>query len=250
MAASIVPTKVENYEIEATQRYVTARDKFTAQDLFAMFRNDDTKPMFEMLRDVVYNWLYTYDGTFSFVVSMKREYLMRGQLTMNQAAGVVNCFRADALRNSRQMPLEVAQGTAATVTQAATTIGEGIYTIGSDANGSDHITIRIVPHWEESEAEKGKQVAKYLSGSDNETSYTGFAFIDGTRIIVWKRYRDDARIVNALKALMAGSEDERRAMGFAYAQKANRCWKCGKTLTVPASQMNGLGPICYEKVYG
>jgi hypothetical protein len=255
VGSTIVPNEVNGMEIAKTIEFVTAHDKFTPEELFGMFRSTEMRPMFEMLRDVVYNWLYRYQGTFEFVVSMKREYLMRGQLTMRQACGVVNSFRAEAMR---VMQTKVVDGTAtevaprqvAATVQASGTITEGIYTIGSDENGSDHVTVRIVPHWDETEAAKGLQVAKYLSGPDNQSMYTGFAFVDGTRIIVWKRYRDNTRIVNALKALMAGSEEERREMGYAYAQRANRYCKCGKPLTVPASQMNGLGPICYDKVYG
>jgi hypothetical protein len=256
MAVAIIPDAVDEFDIAIVTEYVTSHEKFTAEDMYSLHRAEESRPMFEMLRGVVYDWLYNYKGNFDFVVNMKREYLMRGQLSMRQAAGVVNSYRADALYRNRQLEFEkvpnpaVVTKSAARTIEAKSRIDEGIYTIGTDSSGSDHITIRIVPHWDEDEAAEGKQVAKFLAGPDNQTMYTGFAFVDGTKIIVWKRYRDNERVVNALAALMAGSTEERHEMGYAYAAKSNRCWKCGKPLTVPASQMAGLGPICYGKVFG
>jgi hypothetical protein len=247
---------VDDYVISKTLEFLTSREKLTAQELFTLYRDDTTRPFFDMLRDVTYDWLRHYDGTFEFVMNMKRQYLMTDQLSLKQAAGVINCMRADMVYKARKNSLELAITPEAPVTSVAktitaqSTIMEGIYTIGTDEQGSDHVTIRIVPHWDEDEAAKGIQVAKYLCGPDNGTMYSGFAFVNGTRIIIWKRFRDNERIVNALQGLMAGSEEERREMGYAYAAQSNRCWKCGKPLTVPASQMAGLGPICYAKVYG
>lgn len=116
--------------------------------------------------------------------------------------------------------------------------------------GTERRTIRIKAHWDAAEAKKGTLVASFLSGADNESSYTGFAFITPQgKAIVWKRYRNgggSALIISALSYLLQSGDYE--GAGMTYALESGNCYRCGRTLTVPASIGRGLGPECAKKV--
>lgn len=124
-------------------------------------------------------------------------------------------------------------------------IRNGIYTaIGA---GGDYATIRIKTVGEES-ALAGKRIVSFLSGSDNENSYTGFGFYDGRELRVWGTARAKfsaaviERYVEAFKAV-AGDPS---AAGFLYAQQSGNCYVCNRTLTTPESLAAGIGPICAQ----
>ena len=247
--------EVTSAEIAAVESIVVSHAKYVTEDLYAMFRDEASRPTFEMLRDVVYNYLSTYNGTFQFLIDMKVRYLMVGFLTMKQAAGVVNCYRAQInyeAKNAEKAAIveKVTTGPVAVVDNktvvTTSPIANGIYTVYNDTEG-EHVTLRVTDHWIPEELAKGKQVAKYLSGSDNDNSYTGFATIIGSSFKVWSRFNGDSNIVNAMKALMSSTAEERGEYGYNYAKESGRCCKCGRTLTVPASINRGMGPECAKK---
>jgi hypothetical protein len=94
------------------------------------------------------------------------------------------------------------------------------------------------------------QIASFLSGSDNESDYTGFATVTGQNVAVWKRFRDgDTLITKALEFVLKKPEDA-ATYGMAYAMESGNCYRCGRTLTVPASIHRGLGPECAKKIGG
>ena len=192
--------------------------------------------------------LYTlrYEGTFDFMIEMKAKLARWGTLTTAQAKGALNCLRADVQREikARERAALAAAGETSSDRLAAAepVVPSGIYTV---VDGSEHVTIRLrdaSENWHDMPA--GSQVAYFLSGSDNENSYTGFAFVAGQSFRVWKRFRSESRIVDALKTLLGLDESERRAAGQRYAVASGRCYRCGRTLTVPSSIDAGLGPIC------
>lgn len=126
----------------------------------------------------------------------------------------------------------------------------GTYTIVGPSGG--HRTLKIEPHWVDSEAAKGMLVAKYLSGPDNSTDFTGFAFLipDATgrlNIGVWRRYQNNTTGICEALLFLVTNEDRLGEFGLAYAIRSGRCYMCGRKLTVPVSVCNGLGPICAEK---
>jgi hypothetical protein len=95
----------------------------------------------------------------------------------------------------------------------------------------------------------GKLVASYLSGPDNELSYTGFAFVDGVAVRPWKRFREDSELMADLQFLLEdANRDEAHELFLdeaeRYALASGRCMRCGHKLTVPASLHRGLGPVC------
>lgn len=86
-------------------------------------------------------------------------------------------------------------------------------------------------------------VISYLGGPNNETDYTGFANVDGDWVHLWLKFDGDSLTVKALKGLASEREEQEKA-GMAYAIESGRCYRCGRTLTVPASIHRGLGPDC------
>jgi hypothetical protein len=123
-------------------------------------------------------------------------------------------------------------------------IEDGYYTV--EFSSGEYRTFRVHTNSSEGSPFFGKRVVSFLSGPDNGSDYTGCAFVgDDAKVHIWKRFREDTRLAEALKVL----EDPTQAaeLGLAYALKSNNCWKCGRTLTVPASITRGLGPICADK---
>lgn len=126
---------------------------------------------------------------------------------------------------------------------AAAPVPNGIYTV---VMGSERRTLRLRDDWR-SDAPAGSQVAQFLSGPDNTSSYTGFAFVQGTTVRTWKRYANDSTIAAALRFLLAGRENWERA-GKTYAMESGNCYHCGRTLTTPESVASGIGPVCAKKI--
>lgn len=125
------------------------------------------------------------------------------------------------------------------------TVPDGTYTVVRSSG--EYRTLRLRSADWATDLPAGSQVAEFLSGPDNGLDFTGFAFVVKGRMRVWKKYRDDSEVVQALQALLTADEQERSDMGFAYALKSERCYLCGHKLTVPASIHRGLGPVCAGK---
>lgn len=76
------------------------------------------------------------------------------------------------------------------------------------------------------------------------------AFIDENgKLQFWLVFKSNSpperlqRIQKAMDRIMADPE----TAGLAYAMKENRCCRCGKELTVPASIHKGMGPECARR---
>lgn len=94
----------------------------------------------------------------------------------------------------------------------------------------------------------GERVVAYLAAADNddERSYRGFAFLKPGRLVVWSKFHSDSALVQDAQILL---DVERAASaGEAYALASGNCYRCGHTLTVPASLHRGLGPECARKL--
>jgi hypothetical protein len=123
----------------------------------------------------------------------------------------------------------------------ARTVPNGTYTLVFDG---DRRTLRLRSADWAKDLPPGSQVAEFLSGPDNEADFTGFAFIVKNQPRVWKRFREDQLIVTALHALLQLDDENVKEAGYRYALESSRCYRCNRTLTVPASIHRGLGPVC------
>lgn len=113
----------------------------------------------------------------------------------------------------------------------------GKYTV-PQADGHRTLRVEVMPA--DAKFAAGKTVISFLSGSDNTSDYTGFAFVedDGT-LRVWKRFVQAEALLAAAHTLL---EDPAAVL------VSQHCRRCNRDLTVPASLHNGLGPECARKV--
>ena len=180
-------------------------------------------------------YLEEYTGDFTYLVDVQQAYRRRGFLSPAQAKGVLNCLRAQVLReHEQQEPAQPAP--------SFQRVANGIYTVVLQ-DGS-HVTLRLSdPRF--GDFAEGTQVLAYLSGCNNETSFTSFAFVTDAEITVWKKFRGQlARQLHAAEFLHHMERADVLQAGFAYAMASGRCFRCNRTLTVPASIHQGLGPEC------
>lgn len=193
--------------------------------------------------DVLLEWATeyarAYQGTFSFMVDMRIQ-VSRG-LSKGQAKGVLNSALAEARFNRPKQRQESIQVVTKEQTAIKQVVPNGTYTVVWP--DQTYRTLRVSDDFRPDQSE-GSQMVSYLSGSDNERDFTGFAFISGDRVGIWGKYRDDSVLANSLRMLF---EDPAEA-GYAYAVASGRCYRCGRTLTVPASLTRGLGPVCAELI--
>lgn len=122
----------------------------------------------------------------------------------------------------------------------------GTYTIIDDKT-AQYRTIRLQECPEGFNKEPGTQIAQFLSGPDNNSDFTGFAFIyPGRHPYVWKKYHGNTNLCYNLGILL--EHDDAIKYGEAYAIESGRCYHCNRKLTVPVSIFSGLGPTCAKKL--
>ncbi len=158
-------------------------------------------------------------------------------------ADVEDCWHATQERKAAPVVVTAPEAPAIVATSA---ISKGYYTVALE-DGS-HVTIRIRPHWEADKAEAGAMVAGYLTGSNNESDYAGFAFIERGSVKVWGKFRTGYDRIKLALGVLVGDESARKAAGAAYAIESGNCYRCNRLLTVESSIAAGLGPDCAGKV--
>lgn len=156
---------------------------------------------------------------------------------------VEDCYHACEARKAETAP--VAPGFEPAEITGTATVTKGYYTVAME-DGS-HVTIRLRPHWEDDKAERGVLVAGYLSGSNNEADYTGFAFVDGNRVTVWGRFRTGHERQKLALGILVADKSAAAVAGKAYAMESSKCFVCNRTLTTPESIEHGIGPECRAK---
>lgn len=124
---------------------------------------------------------------------------------------------------------------------------EGRFTV-SFADGS-YRTLRVQRQDADDKFMPGRLLISYLSGSDNDNDYTGFAHVTerGT-VVIWKKHRENTSLDEAVKVL-AGDP---KAAAQAYFEQTGECVACGRTISRPDSiedaKINGgLGPDCVKR---
>lgn len=126
-------------------------------------------------------------------------------------------------------------------------VSDGTYTVLRP--DGVYVTVRIETQPDDATFAPGDRVASFLSGPDNETHFTGFAFVNGLNVNVWRRFRDtlDPKYADAVRVVL-GTPSRTDEFREAYALRSGRCARCGHKLTVPASLHRGLGPDCARQL--
>lgn len=237
MATTVSDLSVQNVSMRAQNRNIA---RFTESDVDAAMTGHAV------------GWLRQYRGSFDFLVQMQDQSLRRF-LSPRQIAGVLNCMLAESRRqNAAAQPAPAPSAppvaTTAPAAPVATTakivrkVRDGRFTLTSDV--AARITLRLsTPDW--GDFPEGTQVAAYLSGPDNDSMYTGFAFVKGERFSMWRKFAGNARLADALRVLL--TSDDATSFGKAYARESGNCYVCGRTLTTPESIDAGIGPVCASR---
>jgi hypothetical protein len=122
-------------------------------------------------------------------------------------------------------------------------VQDGIFTVVLDSGA--YRTIRLC-HGDDDASEV--QFVSFLSGSDNESSYTCCGFIKQNVYRWTRKYADQHSAATPLsqcvRFLITATPERRHEFGVAYAKASGRCYVCNRTLTTPESIEAGIGPVC------
>lgn len=126
-------------------------------------------------------------------------------------------------------------------------IGDGRYTLIYP--GGEYRTVRV------STVKKGDLKGTQVLGireKGNGLHFTGLGFLQKSgKVNFWKRTKSNPEFPAKRLELIQKAVDrivaDPDAAGLAFAMKENRCFRCGKELTVPASIHKGMGPECAKK---
>lgn len=127
----------------------------------------------------------------------------------------------------------------------------GVITLRNPATGN-HRTVRIVTQPKDANFAAGQRILQLMTGSDNESSYTGFAFVTirdlEVRVHVWKSKRGEDGEKSSWQqiAAMIQFPDHYINLGVEYMFEG-RCRVCNCKLTNPTSIAKGVGPVCAER---
>lgn len=193
-------------------------------------------------------WLSAYTGDNPFLLSVREGMRRFGRLTPAQESSVRrNMENARARQDAAPTPPDAGKVTPA--------IPDGTYTIVNAATGG-YRTIELSTadpaKFTRKRIRPGTQIAAYHSGPDNDTDFTGFAWVQGTVIEPFAKHAAPDAMRDwktALRFLLTGRVSSADA-AHAYALKSGRCARCQRTLTVPASLHRGYGPECVKKAAG
>lgn len=132
---------------------------------------------------------------------------------------------------------------------------DGTWTVENSATGA-YRTFDIATQPEDAPFAPGARLVALLTGPENVSDYTPFAFAaagpEGSRISVWRSKRGEGgrrsaweHFADMLAGLMGGEGASRdwAAAGYRLHGEA-RCVRCHRKLTTPESIEAGIGPVC------
>lgn len=220
----------------------------------------------QRLQAIALHFVSSYRGTNTFIQDLAVRYDDNGALSYRQCRGALNVMIAEAKQVRARKPAAGAFAVDLTITpthspkpaEARPTAAEaiaaivapivfvpdGLYTVGLP-NGT-HRTLKIDTPQHSDNYTAGTRIVSFLSGSDNTADYTGFAFLTRDGFKVWRKFRQDTAICEALSILVTSGEH--MAHGKAYAMASGNCFICNRTLTDPISVYNGIGPTCADNI--
>lgn len=221
------------------------------------------------LRDVAVDFVQTYKGTNTFVQDLALRYSDGGSLSIGQMRGALNVMVREARTDTRLLHVQQTEAYAGKKpretpdssdhgafyvnlaeiqppleTQSTDrVVPNGTYTVPINDDG-EYRVIKLTDCPESWNKPAGTQIAGFQSGADNESDFTGFAFVNGIHFKPWRQFFNAHEINKALdKLLTTGRHGE---FGKIWAMASKKCFICGRKLTVPISKKAGIGPICAE----
>ncbi len=136
-----------------------------------------------------------------------------------------------------------------TLNERISAIFNGKYTVQNRETG-EHRTFSIKTQKEDARFAPGKRIIALLTGSNNETDYQSFGFVDDEGVTVWNKKRGTDGKRSSWEAYADLVWSLALDAGFSpYAPKYSlliegKCIVCNRTLTEPVSIETGIGPKC------
>ena len=124
---------------------------------------------------------------------------------------------------------------------------EGYFTIVYPLHNT-HRTLRLRRQDADDVFMPGCLIVSKMTGSDNESHYSGIGHIKNGILTVWKKAAQDQQTVNAIVSALNKIRVNTEETGKAYAMRSGKCWVCNRLLTNPESIQAGIGPECRKKI--
>jgi len=183
---------------------------------------DMTKPLIRFAT----SWAQSWTGTFSFMVDMKEAAGSRRGLSVGQASGTLNCFRAD---HNRKAPVERGSGDQEL---DLSELPKGTYAV---PGGETRLKVTI-------------------SKPGARSKWEGWTFVsDGAEYGSQKRYGKQApgsiyvgEIQDELAKILADPQEA----AAEYGRITGTCGLCNRPLEDEDSVARGIGPVCLKKFGG
>jgi len=134
----------------------------------------------------------------------------------------------------------------------------GTYTLVNEEGV--HKTFLVKTQKKDARFAAGERMVSLLTGTDNESSYKGFAFVkDDDRILVWRKKRGNGKmsafdyfaylLPKAAQSLIGEEGEELEGEFEVNGRKykvllSKKCMYCNRKLTTPESIRRGVGPEC------
>jgi hypothetical protein len=130
---------------------------------------------------------------------------------------------------------------------------DGTYTVIL-SNDNDYVTLRVqkldLGDCRKYRIPDGTRIISYLNGPDNGKNFKKMGWMDGSYVFLRDAGPSAERRQRAMRILVLADEITLGDYGEGYAKRSQRCCKCLKKLTVPASLHRGQGPICWQRYGG
>lgn len=128
------------------------------------------------------------------------------------------------------------------------TTHNGILTVHNPATGQ-HRTFRIRTQPKDAKFAPGKRTVALLTGPQNTTDYTGFAFLETTPngavdLRVWRKRRAPVGQPFTQYELLARFLERLGTVAGVEINFEGACRVCNRALTTPESVAEGIGPVC------
>lgn len=223
------------YAIDVSKSMLT---KFTAGDVAKDYR----------LAAAAVEYLHQYDGTFAFLVTLKRDVSMGITLSPAAAKGVLNCLIFEVQKEgggyrTKSDPETKQPSPVYGTDEVELVVPDGTYTVVWDDDGKEYKNLRLKRAKNMNGVKPGVQILSVMMGRNQ---FTKIGFVAGDKFVPWRSFTQDEEIIASIRLLLESEDYEQ--FGMAYALQCNRCYRCNKELKVPASLFRGKGPVCANLV--
>jgi hypothetical protein len=203
--------------LDVVARLMNTDEKFTDDDLTDIYYGPGSRV--RILKNAAEAWVSEYNGTFQYLVDMRRDLESYGVLSASKARGVLNCMRNEILRGQKAS----APATSAELGGGTFLPGLNRYAVTIDGK------LRFFSLNQPTEGKwKGSRFLDELFGAPGD-------------------FRKEAIKGNAKFQILSAIGGDPDALAR-FGRELGACGVCGSPLTDAASREAGIGPVCMAKL--